>query len=144
DLDLYMASGSNQFAANTKNYEDRFYRNDGKGNFTLNEAALPQNYTSKSGVKAVDFDKDGDLDLFIGGRVLPGKYPLPVSSFIYRNDSHDGIIKFTDVTSTVAPGLNNIGLTCDAIWTDFDNDGWPDLVIAGEWMPVQFFKNNRG
>ncbi|MEP7108864.1 MAG: VCBS repeat-containing protein [Ferruginibacter sp.] len=144
DLDLYLASGSNQFAPGTKNYQDWFYTNDGKGNFSFNETAFPKNYTSKSCAKAVDFDNDGDLDLFIGGRVLPGKYPLPVSSFIYRNDSKNGEVKFTDVTNEVAPGLQNIGLTCDGLWTDFDNDGWTDLVIAGEWMPIQFFKNNKG
>ena len=144
DLDLYMANGSNEFALNTKNYQDWFYTNDGKGNFTFNETAFPKNYTSKSCVKAVDFDNDGDLDLFIGGRVLPGKYPLPVSSFIYRNDSKNGVIKFTEVTNEVAPGLQNIGLTCDALWTDFDNDGWTDLIVAGEWMPIQFFKNKKG
>ena len=139
-----MASGSNQFAANTKNYEDRFYINDGKGNFTFNEAAIPQNYTSKSCVKAVDFDNDGDLDLFIGGRCLPGKYPSAVSSSIYRNDSKNGHIKFTDVTADVAKDLQNIGMICDAVWTDFDNDGWTDLIIVGEWMPVTFFRNNHG
>ncbi|MEO6330563.1 MAG: VCBS repeat-containing protein, partial [Ginsengibacter sp.] len=131
-------------APGTKNYQDWFYTNDGKGNFTFNETSFPKNYTSKSCVKAADFDNDGDLDLFLGGRVLPGKYPLPVNSFIYRNDSRNGTIKFTDVTKEVAPGLQNIGLTCDALWTDFDNDGWPDLIIAGEWMPVQFFKNKNG
>ena len=140
DLDLYAASGSNEFAPNTKNYQDRFYVNDGKGNFTYDSMALPKNYTSKSCVKAVDFDNDGDLDLFIGGRVIPGKYPEPVSSFIYRNDSKDGVIKFTDVTDQVAPMLKNIGLVCDAVWTDFDNDGWTDLILAGEWMPISFFK----
>ena len=144
DLDLYMASGSNQFVADTKNYQDWFYTNDGKGNFTFNETAFPKNYTSKSCVKAGDFDNDGDLDLFIGGRVLPGKYPLPVSSFIYRNDSKNGVVKFADVTNEVAPGLKNIGLTCDALWTDFNGDGFTDLIIAGEWMPIQLFKNNKG
>jgi len=144
DLDLYLASGSNQFVAATKNYQDWFYTNDGKGNFTFNETGFPKNFTSKSCVKAIDFDNDGDLDLFIGGRVLPGNYPLPVSSFIYRNDTKNGEIKFTDVTPIVAPGLKNIGLTCDALWTDFDNDGFTDLIIAGEWMPIQFFKNNKG
>ncbi len=144
DLDLYLASGSNQFVANTKNYQDWFYTNDGKGNFTFNETAFPKNYTSKSCVKAVDFDNDGDLDLFIGGRVLPGQYPLPVSSYIYRNDSQKGLVKFTDVTAIIAPDLKNIGLVCDALWTDFDNDGLTDLIIAGEWMPIQFFKNNSG
>lgn len=144
DLDLYITSGSNQFAPNTKNYQDWFYTNNGKGNFTFNETAFPKNYTSKSCVKAVDIDNDGDLDLFLGGRVLPGKYPLPVSSFIYRNDSKNGLVKFTDVTKEIAPGLENIGLICDALWTDFDNDGFTDLIIAGEWMPIQFFKNYNG
>ncbi|MEJ7588233.1 MAG: VCBS repeat-containing protein [Ferruginibacter sp.] len=144
DLDLYMASGSNQFAAGTKNYQDRFFTNDGKGNFMLDEAALPQNHTSKSCVKAMDIDNDNDLDLFIGGRVLPGKYPSPVSSFIYRNDSKNGRVQFVDITNEIAPGLKNIGLTCDALWTDFDNDGWTDLIIAVEWMPIQFFKNQQG
>ena len=144
DLDLYLTSGSDEFAPDSKNYQDRFFENDGKGNFTFRESALPVNYTSKSCVKAVDFDNDGDLDLFIGGRVIPGRYPQAVNSFIYRNDSKKGEIKFTDVTANVAPGLQNIGLTCDAIWTDFDNDGWKDLILAGEWMPLTFFKNVNG
>jgi len=75
---------------------------------------------------------------------LPGKYPTPVSSFIYRNDSKKGQIKFTDVTNEIAPSLKNIGMVCDAIWTDFDNDGWTDLVVVGEWMPITFLKNNHG
>jgi len=144
DDDLYCVSGSNESPAQTKNYEDQFYVNDGKGNFAIDTSALPTNYTSKSCIKAVDIDNDGDLDLFVGGRVLPGSYPLPVSSFIYRNDSKPGNIKFTDVTKEVAPQLNNIGLICDAIWTDFDNDGWTDLILAGEWMPLKFFKNDHG
>ena len=144
DLDLYLASGSNQFTPHTKNYQDWFYTNDGKGNFTFNETALPTNYTSKSCVKAADYDNDGDLDLFIGGRVLPNNYPMPVSSFIYRNDTKNGLIKFTDVSNEVAPGIKNMGLTCDALWTDFDNDGWADLIITGEWMSIQFYKNKEG
>lgn len=144
DLDLYLVSGSNQFVAETKNYQDWFYTNDGKGNFTFNETAFPQNYTSKSCVKATDIDNDGDLDLFLGGRVLPGKYPLPVNSYIYRNDSQNGNIKFTDITNQIAPELNNIGLICDALWTDFDGDGYTDLIIAAEWKSIQFFKNIKG
>jgi hypothetical protein len=144
DLDMYCASGSNEFPANTENYQDVFFINDGKGNFKNDSSALPINYTSKSCIRATDFDNDGDLDLFIGGRCLPGKYPLPVSSFIYRNDSKNGEKKFTDVTADVMKDLQNIGMVCDAIWTDFDNDGWTDLLVVGEWMPITFFKNNRG
>lgn len=144
DPDLYCASGSDEFGANGSNYQDRLFINDGKGNFFPDSTALPLDHTSKSCVKAVDFDNDGDLDLFIGGRCLPGKYPTPVSSFIYRNDSKNGHVKFTDVTSSVAKDLQNIGMVCDAIWTDFDNDGWTDLIVVGEWMPITFFKNNHG
>ena len=144
DLDLYCAGGSNEFSANTENYQDCFFINDGNGNFTNDASALPINYTSKSCIRATDFDNDGDLDLFIGGRCLPGKYPLPVSSFIYRNDSKNGQIKFIDITSDVVKDLQNIGMVCDAIWTDFDSDGWTDLLVVGEWMPVTFFKNNQG
>lgn len=144
DLDLYLTNGSNQFEPNTANYQDWFFVNDGKGNFTFNQTAFPINYCSKSCIKAVDYDKDGDLDLFIGGRVLPKNYPMPVSSFIYRNDTKNGQIKFTDVSQNIAPDLKNIGLVCDAIFTDFDNDNWVDLIIAGEWMPIQFLKNNHG
>jgi len=144
DPDLYCASGSNEFTANTKSYQDILYVNDGNGNFLPDTTALPVNFTSKSCVKAADIDNDGDLDLFVGGRVLPGSYPKPVSSYIFRNDSKDGKIIFTDITDQVAKGLKDIGLVCDAIWTDFDNDGYTDLILAGEWMPVTFFKNKSG
>jgi hypothetical protein len=106
--------------------------------------AIPKNYTSKSCVRVADYDKDGDLDLFIAGRVEPGNYPKPVSSFIYRNDSKPGRPSFVDVTHSIASCLDNIGLVCDAVWTDFDNDGWPDLMLAGEWMPLTFIKNTQG
>ncbi len=144
DLDLYTASGGYENEAGSPFYEDKLYLNDGKGVFSLQASALPKNLTSKSCVRAADFDKDGDLDLFIAGRVEPGKYPQLVSCFIYRNDSKGGVVQFTDVTAEVAPALNKIGLVCDAVWTDFDNDGWLDLVLAGEWMPITFLKNNQG
>jgi hypothetical protein len=144
DLDLYCSNGGYEQQANTPAYQDRFYMNDGKGNFVEDTTALPKNFTSKSCVRAIDYDKDGDLDLFVGGRVMPWSYPKPVSSFIFRNDSKNGKIKFTDVTATVAKDLLNIGMVCDAVFSDFDNDGWPDLVIAGEGMPVTFLKNDHG
>ena len=105
---------------------------------------MPKNLVSKSCVKAVDYDKDGDLDLFVGGRVIPGKYPHAVSSFIFRNDLKNGNAQFIDVTATVAKELLNVGLVCDVIWSDYDNDGWPDLIVTGEWMPITIFKNNQG
>lgn len=144
DLDLYTASGGGEFAPATASYSDHFYINDGHGHFTQDSAALPPNLASKSCVRVADYDHDGDLDLFIAGRVLPWNYPKPVSSFIYRNDSKGGVVKFTDVTSSVAKDLTDIGLVCDGVWSDFDNDGWPDLVLAGEWMPITFLKNNHG
>ena len=144
DLDVYMASGGYEINANSPAYQDRLYVNDGRGNFMHAASALPENFTSKLCVRSVDYDKDGDLDLFVSGRVEPWRYPKPVSSFIFRNDSKDGLPKFTDVSSTVATALKDIGLVCDAVFSDFDNDGWQDLIIAGEWMPVTFLKNDKG
>ncbi len=142
--DLYVAGGGYESTPNTNAYQDRLYINDGKGNFTIANDAIPANFTSKLCVRACDFNKDGKMDLFISGRVEPWSYPKPVSSIILRNDSKDGKVKFTDVTAEVAPALKNIGMVCDALFTDFDNDGWPDLILAGEWMPVTFLKNQHG
>ena len=144
DLDLYITSGGYQGLHNSPSYQDKLYINDGKGNFTEDTSALPPNFTSKFCVRAIDYDKDGDLDLFVSGRVDPGNYPKPVSSYIFRNDSKNGHIKFTDVTDSVAPALKNIGMVCDALFTDFNNDGWPDLILVGEWMPVTFLENDKG
>jgi len=144
DNDLYLSCGSYESAPNTDHYQDKLYINDGKGNFILAANALPANNASKSCVRAMDIDNDGDLDLFVAGRCVPSKYPLPVSCFIYRNDSKPGNPKFTDISSSVAKDLQNVGMTCDAVFTDFDNDGWKDLVLTGEFMPVKFFRNNHG
>ncbi len=144
DLDLYAASGGYEAEAGSSVYQDRLYLNDGKGNFKLATNALPNNLTSKLCVRAVDYNKDGKLDLFVSGRVDPWNYPRPVSSYILRNDSKNGVVKFTDVTATTAKDLQKVGLVCDALFTDFDNDGWPDLILAGEWMPITFLKNDHG
>ncbi len=144
DQDLYIASGGYENNPGSEAYSDHFYVNDGKGNFTEDRNALPVNLTSKACVRTVDYDGDGDLDLFIAGRVMPWNYPRPVSSFIYRNDSGNGKIIFTDVTGEVAPDLVNKGLVTDALFTDINNDNMPDLVIAGEWMPVTILLNDHG
>jgi hypothetical protein len=142
--DLYIARGGYMDAPGSISYQDKLYINDGKGNFKEEPSALPENHTSKLCVRAMDINRDGKLDLFISGRVDPQHYPRPVSSFILRNDSHDGQVKFTDVTAEVAPDLKNIGMICDALFTDFDGDGQTDLMLAGEWMPVTFLKNVNG
>ena len=142
--DVYIASGGYSAGFDSIQYQDKLYINDGLGNFTEDDLALPVNHTSKLCVRAFDFNKDGKLDLFVSGRVAPGAYPRPVSSFIFRNDSQNGHAKFTDVTAEIAPGLKDIGMVCDALFTDFDNDGATDLIVVGEWMPVTFFKNVNG
>ena len=144
NLDLYIASGGYKDKESTSSYQDRLYINDGKGNFTLAPNALPGNYTSKLCVRAIDFNKDGKPDIFVSGRVDPWKYPKPVSSFIFRNDSDKDHVKFTDVTDEVAPDLKDIGMVCDALVTDFDNDDQSDIILAGEWMPITFLKNIGG
>ncbi len=141
DLDLYCVSGSSEFGRNASRYQDRFYRNGGKGNFTLDETALPKIESSGSSVIATDFDKDGDLDLFVGGRVIPMSYPISPRSYILRNDGNG---KFEDVTGMVSDGLDSIGMVTCALFSDFDDDGWKDLIVAGEWMPVTIFKNDQG
>ncbi len=137
DLDLYVVSGGYEFNANTAAYQDRLYVNDGKGNFLRNKSALPTLYSSGSCVAAADFDHDGDLDLFVGGRVTPARYPLPPQSYLLRNDNGT----FVDVSSQIAPELSHVGMVTSALWTDFDNDDKIDLLVVGEWMPLTFFKN---
>jgi hypothetical protein len=144
DLDLYIVSGSYEIKEGSDALKNALYLNDGKGHFVHDTVALPAFLVNGSCVKAVDFDRDGDLDLFVGGRVESGKYPKPVSSYLLRNDSNAGTVRFSNVTAAAAPELAGIGLVCDALWTDYDNDGWTDLLLAGEWMPLTFLKNEKG
>ncbi|MGI9544240.1 MAG: VCBS repeat-containing protein [Cyclobacteriaceae bacterium] len=140
DLDLYLVSGGYEWEAGDTNFRDRLLMNDGSGQFTLAPNALPDIRISGAAVKAADFDQDGDLDLFVGGRIESWSYPKPVNSYILRNDG--GI--FTDVTSEVCPELSGIGMVTDALWTDFNNDQQIDLILCGEWMPLRFFQNDHG
>ncbi|CAN5494934.1 VCBS repeat-containing protein [soil metagenome] len=144
DLDLYIVGGGSEIPINSEGYQDNFFVNDGKGNFKSQADALPDTKASGSCVIACDYDHDGDLDLFVGGRVSPGSYPLPSRSYLLRNDGAPGKIKFTDVTTELCPKLASIGMVTSALWTDYDNDGWNDLVISGEFMPLTFVKNNKG
>lgn len=137
DNDLYIVSGGSEFKKDSKEYQDRLYLNDGKGNFSRKNEALPNIRSSGSIVTASDFDYDGDLDLFVGGRVIPGEYPLAPRSYILRNDSGT----FTDITSQINNELTNIGMVTAAVWTDYDNDNLVDLIITGEFMPIKIFKN---
>ncbi len=144
DLDLYIAEGGFQFAKGSQLYADHFYINDGKGNFSADSTAIPKILSSKSCVKAADFDNDGDLDLFVGGRVVPGAYPQPESGYILQNNSANGKVQYTDITDKVAPELKFVGLITDAVFTDIDNDNDQDLIIVGEWMGITIFKNEKG
>ena len=137
DLDLYIVSGSIESGPSSEAYQDRLYINDGKGQFTLDKSALPETGAIGSCVRAADYDQDGDLDLFVGGRVVVGSYPYPAESYVLRNDHG----KFLNVTSVVCPDLKTPGMVTDALWTDFNQDGKIDLIIVGEFMPVTFFRN---
>ena len=145
DNDLIVSSGGGFIAGDPSAYQARLYLNDGHGGFTLAPDALPGVSTSASSVVAADYDGDGDLDLFIGGRVIPGRYPLPPRSFLLRNDTpRGGRPHFTNVTSSAAPSLAKVGLVTSALFTDFDQDGQTDLLVVGEWMPITFLKNDHG
>jgi enediyne biosynthesis protein E4 len=139
--DLFIAGGGYESPENDSILQGRLYLNDGKGHFTRAEGAIPRLTLSAGCVKAADINGDGYPDLFIGGRVVPGKYPLSPGSRILLND---GKGHFTDATARLAPDLANLGMVTDAVWIDLNNDHQPDLVVVGEWMPVRVFLNHGG
>ena len=143
-MDLYFASGGNEFNEGSQGYEDRFYENTGDATFERNLKAIPDTRISGLNVSVSDFDQDGDLDLFVGGRLSPKKYPYPASSRILENKSSKDNIQFVDVTKEKNPALENIGLVTSSEWVDIDGDSWDDLIIVGEWMPIRIFKNTEG
>lgn len=141
DNDLYVVSGGNEYPAKHSAYVDRLYLNDGAGNFKkLNDPLLAKNRISGKTVAAIDYDHDGDFDLIVGNRMIPGKYPIPEPSFIYEN--RDG--KLIDVTMEIAPQLSGFGAINKLLVTDFDNDGQKDFIAVGEWTGIGLFKNNNG
>ena len=150
DNDVYVVSGGTSFGKNSEQYRDRLYINDGLGTFTLatNEQHLP--FSSGGSVSAADFDKDGDLDLFVSGLVVPGSYPLAPENYLLINTTNhpEQSIKnrqiFIKANQKTFSFTNELGMISSAIWTDFDNDGWTDLICVGEWNTIQILKNDKG
>ncbi|MGB0777219.1 MAG: VCBS repeat-containing protein [Flavobacteriaceae bacterium] len=143
-LDLYISSGGNEFEPGDSRYSDRLYLNDGSGEFTKIEGALPELNYSSGRVFSLDFDNDGDQDILVSSRLIPDHYPSPASSVLLENVGSGDIIKFKDVTQDKAEALINIGLLTDASVVDLNADGYMDLVLVGEWMPVTLLENNKG
>ncbi len=142
DQDLYVASGGNEFPESSSALADRLYINNGKGSYIKSEVILPAGrYESSSCVQPADYDGDGDIDLFVGIRLRPFAYGLPVNGYLLENDG-DG--KFINVTGKNAPGLTEVGMITDMSWADADNDGDPDILIVGDWMPIKIFINDKG
>ncbi len=141
DKDLFVVSGGNEFANYSSLYSDRLYLNDGQANFskvTMN--SLTSNPKSGKSVEIIDFDKDGDLDLLVGNRIVPQNYPVHTSSTLWENTEGE----LRDVTNKLAPQLKNFGIVNDLLTTDFDGDGWKDFIAVGEWSSIGFFKNENG
>jgi hypothetical protein len=139
--DLYVVSGGSEFSETSPVLQDRLYLNDGRGHFHKASGSLPVEHSSGSRVAAADYDGDGDIDLFVGGRVVPSHYGADPRSMLLQNDGHG---HFTDVTATLAPELARVGMVTDAVWQDVDGDGLLDLVVVGEWMPITIFRNVGG
>ncbi|MCH2083937.1 MAG: VCBS repeat-containing protein [Saprospiraceae bacterium] len=140
DADLYVVSGGNEFSPTSALLQDRLYLNNGSGVFTKSTQSLPTMITSGKEVSVNDFDADGDLDLFVGGRIIPGLYPFAPNSYVLQNNGGS----FSNVTASVAPMLERPGLVTDSEWVDFDGDGQKDLIVVGEWMSVMMLQNNQG
>ncbi len=140
DKDLFVTSGGSEFENASQLLKDRIYLNNGKGVFEKDADALPDIYSSSQCVKASDIDSDGDLDIFIGTRLIGGRYLYPASSYILSNEKG----KFTNSTSSTAPDLQNIGMVTDAVFTDIDKDGDDDLMVVGEWMQIILLENQNG
>lgn len=146
DQDLLVVYGSNERSLTAEGaYQPQLFLNNGKGNFTKSAPnALPKFAVSASSVVAFDYDQDGDEDLFVAGRQVPGRYPLPARSYLLRNDSKGTSIRFTDVSGNEGKAISEPGMVCEAISTDLNGDAFPDLVLVGEWMPIKMFVNTKG
>ena len=140
--DLYVVCGGyGDYTLNDSALQDKLYINDGHGHLVYDSAALPVMHESKSCVAVADVNRDGHPDLFVGGRFLPGAYPETPVSYLLIND---GSGHFQDKTNELSPDLRHIGMVTDADWVDVNQDGWPDLIVVGEWMPISIFINHHG
>ena len=137
DLDLILGAGGNEYQRGSQQFTLRYFTNDGRGNFTLDNNQIPPVVGNFSTIEANDFDADGDIDLFLGGRCTPGNYGLPPRSFLLLNDQG----RWQDATPE---SLAGVGMVTDAVWTDTDGDQDQDLVVVGDWMGITIFKNNQG
>ena len=141
-LDLYIGGGGyHNFSDVDQALQDRFYLNDGVGNFTWVQDGLPEKFVSTGAVAEADINDDGFTDLFVGGFVVPGRYPEIPESAILIND---GSGKFVDQTSEICPEIQQIGMVSDVHWVDLDGDGNKELCIAGHWMPLSIFSKSNG
>ena len=146
DADLYVSSGSYEYEKGDPLVRDRIYVNDGSGAFSIgNDDALPKNLDNGSVVCGADFDRDGDIDLFVGSRVVSGEYPVGPKSRLLINESLQGQkIRFIEASSEIAGNLTNSGMVTSALWTDVNDDGWSDLIVTAEWEPIRVFINEAG
>ena len=138
DNDILISGGGVEYDILDAERDLRLYQNDGKGNFTRIKKGLPEISTNSTCLARADFDGDGDLDVFIGGGVETEQYPFPAKSYLLRND---GKLGFTDVTDTIAPMLRKVGILRSATFVDMNKDKRPDLILAGEWMPITVLQN---
>ncbi|HEX2968962.1 MAG TPA: VCBS repeat-containing protein [Bacteroidales bacterium] len=138
DSDLFVVSAGSEFYGQRPELKDRIYVNDGKGNFTKNEKAVPDYFENCSVSVTNDFDNDGDIDIFVAGRSVSYNYGMIPNSFLLVNDG------FANFSISNQPELKNAGMVTDAVWSDFNCDHLNDLILVGDWMSPRFFKNNNG
>jgi enediyne biosynthesis protein E4 len=142
---LVVYGGSERPLTAEGTYQPNLFLNNGTGHFTrANSSALPKFAVSASSVVAFDYDQDGDQDVFVAGRQVPGRYPLPARSYLLRNDSRGTSVRFTDVSAQIGQAFFTPGMVCDVVSANLNDDPYPDLIMVGEWMPVKMFINQRG